>query len=168
MKKTVRICESISEWSGHIVMWFSLFLVLLLTWEVFMRYVLQSPTIYSYELSTMLGVTISAGGLAFAHKYHGHVRVDIFWRLLSPRGKAVADIVGALIFFFPLVIIIAYISGGWALRSFVEGEIMTKTYLYPPAWPVRAVMFLGFSVFVPQGIAKLIRDFYLVVRKETV
>lgn len=149
-------------------MWFSLFLVLLLTWEVFMRYVLGRPTIYSYEISTMMGVTISAGGLAFTHKYHGHVRVDVLWRLLSPRGKAVADIVGALILFFPLVIIIAYISGDLALRSFVEGEIMTQTYLYPPAWPVRAVMFLGFFLFVPQGIAKLIRDFYLAVRNEAI
>ncbi len=78
MRKTVQICEAISEWTGHIVMWFGLALVLLLTWEVFMRYVLQSPTIYSYEYSTMLGVAIGAGGMGFAHKYHGHVRVDVF------------------------------------------------------------------------------------------
>lgn len=168
MRKTVQVLETITEWSGHIVMWFCLFLVLLLTWEVFMRYVLERPTIYSYEVSTMIGVTISAGGLAFAHKYHGHVRVDVFWRLLSPKRKAIADIFSALIFFFPLVVIITYISVFWALRSFAEGEIMTKTYLYPPAWPVRAVLALGFFLFVPQGVAKLIRDFYLVIRDETI
>jgi len=168
MKKTVQVLEAISEWSGHVIMWFCLTLVLLLTWEVFMRYVLQSPTIYSYEISTMMGVTIVAGGLAFAHKYHMHVRVDVFWRFLSPRGKAIADVVGALLFFFPMVVIIAYISGYWALRSFMEGEIMIKTYLYPPAWPVRTAMFLGFCLFALQGIAKLIRDLCLVVRNETI
>lgn len=168
MRKTVQVLESISEWTGHVAMWFCLFLVLLLTYEVFMRYVLESPTIFTYEVSTMIGVTIAVGGLGFAHKYHGHVRVDVFWRLLSPRGKAIADFFGALIYFFPMVIIIAYISTEWALQSFIEGEIMTKTYLYPPAWPVRAVMALGFFLFVPQGVAKLIRDLYLIRRNEEI
>ena len=166
MRKTVRICESISEWSGHVTMWFCLALVLLLAWEVFMRYVLESPTIYSYEISTMIGVTIAAGGLAFTHKYHGHVRVDVFWRLLSPRGKAIADIVGALIFFFPLVIVLTYIAAKWTQYSFSVGEIMIKTYLYPPAWPVRAVMALGLLLFVPQGVAKIIRDLHLLRKNE--
>ena len=167
MRKTVRILESISEWSGRVVMWFCLALVLLLSYEVFMRYVLESPTIFSYEIATMMGVTITAGGLAFAHKYHGHVRVDVFWRLLSPRGKAIVDVIGNLLFFFPLVIILVYVSGEWAQYSFSIGEIMIKTYLYPPAWPVRAVMVIGLFLFVSQGIAKLIRDLYLIRRNET-
>ena len=132
-----------------------------------MRYVLESPTIFSYEIATMMGVTITAGGLAFAHKYHGHVRVDVFWRLLSPRGKAIVDVIGNLLFFFPLVIILVYVSGEWAQYSFSIGEIMIKTYLYPPAWPVRAVMVIGLFLFVSQGIAKLIRDLYLIRRNET-
>ena len=148
-------------------MWFCLALVLLLSYEVFMRYVLESPTIFSYEIATMMGVTITAGGLAFAHKYHGHVRVDVFWRLLSPRGKAIVDVIGNLLFFFPLVIILVYVSGEWAQYSFSIGEIMIKTYLYPPAWPVRAVMVIGLFLFVSQGIAKLIRDLYLIRRNET-
>lgn len=167
MRKTVQVCEAISEWSGKAVMWFCLALVLLLTFEVFMRYVLSRPTIFSYEVSTMIGVTITAGGLAFTHKYHGHVRVDVFWRLLSDKGKAIADVVGALIFFFPLVIVLVYISTWWTYSSISIGEIMIKTYLYPPAWPVRAVMALGFFLFVAQGVAKLIRDFYFIRTNET-
>jgi len=149
-------------------MWFCLTLVLLLTFEVFMRYVLSSPTIFSYEISTMMGVTIAAGGLAFAHKYQGHVRVDVFWRLLSHRGKAIADMVGAILFFFPFLAILMYVSSDWALRSFVEHEIMTKTYLYPPAWPVRAVMALGVLLFILQGIAKFLRDLYYAGKNEEV
>ncbi len=162
MKKTIQVCESISEWTGKISMWFCLFLVLLLSWEVFMRYVLNRPTIYSYEISTMMGVTIAVGGLAFAHKYHGHVRVDVFWKNFSPKGKAIADIVSAVLFFFPFVTVIVYISWKWMVRSFIENEILIQTYLYPPAWPIRAVMMLGFLLFLPQGLAKLLRDWHMV------
>jgi TRAP-type mannitol/chloroaromatic compound transport system permease small subunit len=164
MKKTVQVIESISEWTGKISMWFCLFLVLMLTWEVVMRYGFSRPTIYSYEISTMMGVIIAAGGLAFAHKYHGHVRVDVFWKNLSPRGKAIADVICAWLFFFPFTAAIVYISGKWALRSIIEKEILTATYLYPPAWPIRTVMMLGFLLFIPQGIAKMIRDLYLITK----
>ena len=166
MRKTVHILDSISQWSGRVICVFCLTLVLLLTYEVFMRYVLNSPTIFSYEVATMMGFTIGAGGLAYTHLHHGHVRVDVFWRLLSPRGKAIADIVGSLIFFFPLIITVTYFSAAWTQVSFIDHEVMTKTYLYPPAWPVRAVMALGFFMFIPQGISKFIRDVYTVKRVE--
>lgn len=166
MRKTVHILDSISQWSGRVICVFCLTLVLLLTYEVFMRYVLNSPTIFSYEVATMMGVTIGAGGLAYTHLHHGHVRVDVFWRLLSPRGKAIADIVGSLIFFFPLIITVTYFSAAWTQVSFIDHEVMTKTYLYPPAWPVRAVMALGFFMLIPQGISKFIRDVYTVKRVE--
>jgi len=161
MKKTVRVIETISQYSGRVFMWFTLALVLLLTMEVFMRYVLNNPTIFSYEISTMLGVTIACGGLAYTHLHHGHVRVDVIWRLLSPRGRAIADIVTAFLFFFPVVFAITYFSAYWTHFSISIGEIMTKTYLYPPAWPVRAMMAFGFFLFIHQGVAKLIRDIYI-------
>jgi len=141
---------------------FCLAMVLLLTFEVFMRYVLNAPTNFSYEVATMMGVTVGAGGLAYTHLHHGHVRVDVVWRLLSPRGKAIADVIGGLLLFFPLIIMVTYVSAEWAQFSFSVGEIMTKTTLYPPAWPVRAIMVLGFFMFIPQGVAKLIRDIYRV------
>ncbi|MFC1931039.1 TRAP transporter small permease subunit [Chloroflexota bacterium] len=167
MKRTVSILENISEWSGKIACWFCISLVLLLTYEVFMRYVLYSPTIFSFEVATMIGVSIGSLGLAYCHLNNGHIRVDVFWRLLSPRGKAISDIIGFVIFFLPVVVTLVWISGKWALWSFVESEVMTKTYLYPPAWPVRAVMLIGMFLFVPQGIAHFLRDIHFVRRNET-
>lgn len=168
MRKTVQVLENISEWTGKISMWFCLFLVLLLSWEVFMRYVLGKPTIYSYSISTMMGLTIAVGGLAFAHKYNAHVRVDVFWKNLSAKGKAIADVIGACLFFFPLISILVYISAIWALLAYREHQILTQTYLYPPAWPVRTVMMLGLFLFLPQGVAKLIRDLYLITKGEEI
>jgi len=164
MRKTVKICELISEWSGLVAMWFSFFLVLLLTFEVFMRYILERPTIFTYEISMMIGVTIATMGLAFTHKYNGHVRVDVLWRLLSPKGQAIADIISALLFFFPLVIILTWVSVEWTQWALSVKEILTQSYLYPPAWPIRFVMALGYLLFIPQGIAKFIRDLHLVKR----
>ena len=161
MKKTLYILETISQYSGRVFMWFTLALVLLLSFEVFMRYALNNPTIFSYEISTMIVVTICTGGLAYTHLHGGHVRVDVIWRLLSPRGRAIVDIITSTLFFFPVVFDITYFAVYWTHFSISIGEVMTKTYLYPPAWPVRAMMAFGFFLFIPQGVAKLIRDIYI-------
>ena len=161
MRKIVQVLESISQWSGKVVCWASLAMVLLLGYDVFMRYVLGRPTIFAYEIAIELGVTVGAGGLAYTHLHHGHVRVDVFWSRLSPKGKAIADVITSLLFFFPVVTFMIYISAQWLYVALESGEVMARTYLYPPAWPVRTVMTLGFFVFLLQGMAKLIRDIYL-------
>jgi len=161
MRKILLILESISQWSGRVVCWCCLALVLVLGYDVFMRYALARPTIFAYEIAIELGVAIGAGGLAYTHLHHGHVRVDVFWSRLSPKGKAIADVIASLLFFFPVVIFMTYISAQWLQAALETGEVMARTYLYPPAWPVRTVMTLGIFVFMLQGVAKLIRDIYL-------
>jgi len=166
MRKAVQTLENISEWSGKVACWLCLALVLLLTYEAFMRYVLERPTIFTYEPSMMLGVSICVLGLAYTHLHQGHVRVDVFWRLLSPRGRALADIIGFLIFFLPVVGIMIWVSGAWAKWSIENHEKMAESYLYPPAWPVRVVMVIGFFMFILQAVAQFIRDIYLAKGEE--
>lgn len=141
--------------------WLFFALVLILCYEVFMRYVLFSPTVFVYETATEIGVTVAVIGLAYTHLHDGHVRVDVFWRLLSPRGRAIADIIGALLFFFPLIIVLTYISMYEARFAWSIAEVMPQTYWRPPAGPVRTVMALGFLMFLPQGVAKLVRNIYV-------
>ena len=131
-----------------------------------MRYVLDNPTSITYIVASMLGIVLGTGGLAYTHLHHGHIRVDVFWRLLSPRGKAIADVICSLLFFFPLLLVVVYISADWVVHSYVVHEISTETYLYPILWPVRAVLLLGFFLIVPQGVAKLIRDLHFIRRNE--
>lgn len=162
MKKALQVIDAISEWSGKVFMWFLLTLMLILCFEVFMRYILNNPTTYSYELSTMMGVAIGAGGLAYTHLHDGHIRVDVMWKLLSPRGRAIADVIGSIIFLYPLMILLILASTRWVVYSYKVHEISQMSYLYPIVWPVRAVVLLGFILLVPQDVARFIRNIYLI------
>ncbi len=166
MRKTVHVIDSISEVTGKIFMWSMLVLVALLCHEIFMRYILDNPTIYSYEISTMLGVIIGTGALAYTHRHHGHVRVDLLWRKLSPKGQAIADILGSIVFLWPLMSLLVWTALEWVLYSYSVHEISQESYLYPIVWPVRAVMLLGFFLIIPQDVAKFIRNIYVIRDKE--
>ncbi len=103
MRSIIRVIDSISEWTGKTVRWVCLVLVVVVVYEVTARFVFNAPTLWAFETICMLLCTIGALGWAYTHRHHGHVRVDVLYTLLSPRGRAIIDVGGYLIFFFPLL-----------------------------------------------------------------
>jgi len=166
MRTIVRVIDSISEYTGKVICWACVALIGVLVYEVIMRYVFTAPTLWTLETSCMLGGTIIILGATYTHRHHGHVRVDVFYTHLSPKGKAIVDVVCGLLIFLPLFIILTYTAASEVWFSWSVGEVLIETIWYPPAWPIRTVMLLGLSLLALQGIAQLIRDSYLLVRNK--
>lgn len=164
MKTILRVIDSISEWSGRSVRWLALALVLVMTNEVIMRYVFNRPTVWGFETSVMLGAALYALGISYAHRHHSHLRIDVFYTHLSPRRRAIIDVVGTLFLCFPLMIILvgASIDNAWV--AWVGKERLKLTFWYPPSGPLRTVVALGFILLALQVIAQFIRDVYLLIR----
>jgi len=114
----------------------------------------------------MLGVTIVILGAAYTHRHHGHVRVDVFYTRFPPKWKTIIDIVFALLLFFPLLITLTYAAASGMRHSWAAGEVLIGTIWYPPAGPIRTVMFLGLFLLALQGVAQFIRDLYLLIRNK--
>ena len=164
MKKTLKVIDSVSTWSGLIARWGCLGLVLVLCFEVMMRYVFDNPTIWAHEMSMMLGVFIVCMGWSFVHVRRGHVRVDVFYSRLSPRGKGIVDVACFLVFFLPLLLVLIYAAGRMAWEAYTFNEVLMTSYWYPPALPIRLVVVLGLCLFLLQGIAEFVRDVYVVAK----
>jgi TRAP-type mannitol/chloroaromatic compound transport system permease small subunit len=93
-------------------------------------------------------------GTAWVLKLNEHVRVDLIYGALSPRGKLWVDIFGFVFFFFPVCIIMLDMSIPWAWSSI--GEISANAGGLP-VWPVKLIMPLGYALLTLQGVAELIR-----------
>ena len=146
--------------------WLATLLVALVSSEVIMRYVFNSPTMWNYETSMMVGGTLFAMGWAYALRHHSHVRVDVFYTRLAPRGRAVIDVLGALLLFFPLMAMFTSVSTAWAWQAWEIMEKSVETYWYPIIAPFRTMVAIGFMLITLQGIARFIRDFHLLVRNQ--
>jgi len=164
MKTILRVIDSISEWSGTSVRWLALALVLVMTNEVIMRYVFNRPTVWGFETSVMLGAALYALGFSYAHRHHSHLRIDVFYTHLSPRKRAIMDVVGTLFLCFPLMIILVSASIDNAWVAWVGKERLKLTFWYPPSGPLRTVVALGFILLALQVIAQFIRDVHLLIR----
>jgi TRAP-type mannitol/chloroaromatic compound transport system permease small subunit len=167
MRTIVRVIESISEWAGNAVRWACVALVLVLVFEVMMRYAFTAPTIWAHQTSCMLGSTFAAIGWAYVHRRGGHVRIDIFYARLSARGRAAVDMLCAFFLLFPLLLVLIYTATEFMWTAWIEGEVLIESYWYPPSGPIRTITVLALCLFLLQGVAQFIRDLHFVIRNKT-
>jgi len=167
MRSILRLIDSISEWTGKTIRWLCVALVIVLLYDVIMRYVFGAATIWAYETAVMVGATIYVMGWAYVHRHHGHVRVDVLYTHLSSRGKAIIDIICGLFFLLPLLIILIDAAVSYTWRSWLIGERLAETFWYPPAAPFRTMIVVGLFLFILQSVAQIIRDLYLLARNKT-
>jgi TRAP-type mannitol/chloroaromatic compound transport system permease small subunit len=166
MRVIVGLIDSISEYVGKIARWACVALIAVMVYEVVARYVFNEPTQWAFETATMLGATIAIFGWVYTHRHYGHVRIDVIYSHLTYKGKAIIDVIFCLLLCFPMLLALTYTAGERMWFSFSMSELLTQGYWYPPASPIRTVVFLGLSLFTLQSVAHFIRDLYLLIRNE--
>ena len=153
-----------SERIAKIVSWLVALLVISISYDVFMRYLFNAPTIWSYALSYMMGAALSALGLAYVHSVGGNVRVDIIYNKFSPKVKLIIDLFFTIIFLFPLYGFLAYNFGVNTWNAFVIKRYDINSIWYPVVWPYMTAITLGFALLFVQGIATFLKDMRTLIK----
>lgn len=116
------ILERINILVGRTVSWLVLTIVLTTFFIVVMRYLFDSGWIWLQESVTWMHAAIFMLAAAYTLAREEHVRVDIFYRRFSPRGRALVDTVGTLFLLMPVAIFILveswdYVMISWRIRE---------------------------------------------------
>jgi TRAP-type mannitol/chloroaromatic compound transport system permease small subunit len=122
-----------------------------------MRYLLNDPTSWAFDMSYILygGLFIMSG--AYALSRNAHVRGDILFRLLRPRWQAGIELVLYFIFFYPGVTALIIAGYGYAHDSFGYKEVSVNSPVGVPIWQLKALIPLAGIMLFIQGIAQVIR-----------
>ncbi|MBA7708593.1 hypothetical protein ES703_117495 [subsurface metagenome] len=103
LRKIYDVIGLISERAGRAVSVLIVVLIVSIVYEVFCRYALNAPTMWSYTVSYMVGTTIIAIGMCYVYYHNANVRVDVIYSRLPLKGRLLIDTVLTVVFFFPLV-----------------------------------------------------------------
>lgn len=152
--------EYISERSGTVFKYIVPLLVFTITYDVFLRYLFNAPTKWSYDITFMLGGTLMLMMQAYTLLHKGHVNIDILQRRLSPRANLLLDTILSLLLFFPLIIILFYSSLHHAVTSIQMHELSNVGFWRPILYPFRTMIPLAFFLVLLQGIASFVRNVY--------
>lgn len=162
----VRIIDGLSAWTGKWIAWIVIPNVLALVYEVIARYFLNSPTIWSYEVTYFIYGSHFLLGAAYVLSVDAHIRIDIFTSHLTPRTRAVIDLVGYLFLFFPVIITLIYAGGQYVLQSIEMGEKSGLSPWRPYLYPYKALITISFILLLLQGISCFIRNITFLARGE--
>jgi TRAP-type mannitol/chloroaromatic compound transport system permease small subunit len=157
MRKLVRIFDALSEYSGRAVSWLCGALVVLICYDVLLRYVANETAIWFQELEWHLFSLIFLIGASYTLKHDGHVRVDVFYARLSPRGQAWINLLGSLLLLMPFCLIMIETSLGYVEKSFLIGEGSPDPGGLPARYLIKAAIPLGFVLLLLQAIAEALR-----------
>lgn len=157
MNKTIHAIEGLSVWVGRAFGWCILILTLSVTYEVFMRYVLNSPTVWAFDMMVQMygALFLMAGPYALAQD--GHVRADVVYRLFPVRVQASLDFFLYLIFFFPGMLALFWYGAEIASDSWRYKEVSWNSPARIQVYFFKTLIPLAGGLLIIQGIAELMR-----------
>ncbi len=167
--RSIALIQWIDRWTdrtGHLVMLTFIPMILGAVYEVIARYVFNSPTSWSTDVTFMANGTMFMLGGAYALMKGAHVRTDIFWDKFSARTKGRIDLITYLLFFLPTMALIFAISFGDALRAFDIQERSNAGLWQPILWPFRAVIPLTALLLFMQGLSEGLKSYWAVLTNE--
>ena len=150
--------EAVNQIIGGAVRWLALAMVLLQFCVVLLRYVFGISFIFLNEGVLYMHAALFMLGAGYTLLIDAHVRVDIFQSRLKPRGKAAIDLVGALIFLLPSMLLLAWVTwpsvrNSWAV---LEGPISVGGI--PASFLLKSLIPAFCLLLIVQGLACLLRD----------
>lgn len=157
MRAIVRAADRVSYLCGVLAAILVITLVVLMLYDVVLRYAFNAPTTWGNDLNTFLMGSSFVLSIAYALSTDAHVRVDLLYNERTRPRLAYIDLVGMTLIVLPAV---AWIS--WGLLVHLEDAIRTGERTgsggwNPVVWPFRAVMFVGFVIFTIQIVAEIIK-----------
>jgi len=155
----IRFVDKMNDRMGKIVGFFVYPIMLILVYEVVMRYLFNSPTIWAHETSCMFyGAHFVLGG-AYALRHDAFVNVEVLYMRFSKRTKAIIDLFTWTLFYL-YVGALLWKSIPWAWESLSVLEYSESPW-GPPIWPVKLTIPVGAFLMLLQGMTKTIRDTFI-------
>ena len=157
MQKMLLFVDKVSTWVGHAFSFFIVGLTLLVSWEVFSRYALDSPHAWAFDVMIMLYGALFMMAGAYTLAKNGHVRGDVIYGFFTPRAQATVDLTLYIVFFLPGVIALTWAGYTYAAESWAIREGSNITAGGPPYYPFKTVIPVAGAFVLVQGVVEIIR-----------
>jgi len=160
ISKAINAIDAFTEWSGRSVAWLVLAMVLLICYDVAMRYLFQQGSVALQELEWHLFALIFLLGAAYTLKHNEHVRVDIVYQSsrLSDKHRAIINILGIILFLFPFCSLILISAWPFVENAYFYNEGSPDPGGLPYRYILKGSILIAFVMLMIQGLAELLRN----------
>ncbi len=156
MQKLLLAVDRLSTWLGQVFAWSIVLLTLMITWEVYSRYALNTPHDWALNLQIMMYGTLFMMAGAYTLSKNGHVRGDVLYGFFQPRTQATIDLVLYIVFFLPGIVALTYAGWSYANEALaIREKTFSATPL--PLYPFKFVIPFAGGLLLLQGLVEIVR-----------
>jgi len=162
------LIEKVNEGIGRLSAWLVVVMVLLVCYDVTMRYLFQAGSIALQELEWHLFALIFLLGGAYTLKHDEHVRVDILYqaRWMNDKRRALVDIFGCLFMLIPFCVLMIKSAIPFVMQSYGWAETSPDPGGLSYRWLLKAMIPFGFTLLMLQGVAMIVRKLQILFAPE--
>lgn len=167
IKNIINTIDSLNETIGRAASWLVLAMVLLICYDVTMRYFFHQGSVALQELEWHLFALIFLLGSAYTLKHNNHVRVDILYQsqYLANKHRALINIFGILLFLIPFCVLILITTWPFVENAYYYLEGSPDPGGLPYRYLLKGSILVAFTLLILQGLAELLKN-YLILTKQ--
>ncbi len=151
-----RAIDALTERIGRVVYWLILVVVVISATNAVVRKAFNYSSNSFLEIQWYLFSAIFLVGAGYTLLRNEHVRIDIVSGRLTARAQNWIDVVGIVLFLFPMTVIIGWLSWPLFMDAFVRHEVSTNAGGLT-VWPARLIVPVGFLLLFMQGVSELVK-----------
>jgi C4-dicarboxylate transporter DctQ subunit len=130
-------------------------MALSITYSVVLRYVLNTPQVWTDELLGFLLVALVMFGLGETVRRGDHINVDLITARLGPRGRVLARVWGLVAM---IAVAAVLLDRSWDMVAFSHMVgLLSDGYLAMPVWIPQSSLLIGFSLMILASVNQLLR-----------
>ncbi|MDH5355888.1 MAG: TRAP transporter small permease subunit [Gammaproteobacteria bacterium] len=157
MTRILHFIDSLSAWTGKTFAWCIVILTFSTCYEVFVRYVLDSPTVWAFDMSVQMYGSLFMMAGAYALSQDAHVRGDVVYRLMPIKVQASIDLLLYIIFLAPGAIALMYYGYWFASDSWFYKEVSWSSPSRIQIYFFKTLIPISGTLILLQGIAESVR-----------
>ena len=166
MVALIHAIEQLSIWVGRAFGWCILILNFSVAYEVFVRYVLNAPTVWVFDMMVQMYGALFVMAGAYALAQDTHVRADVVYRFLPPRWQARVDLLLYIVFFFPGMAALVWYGWEIAMDSWRYKEVSWNSPARIQIYFFKTLIPLAGGLLIIQGIAECMRCYLAIKTNE--
>lgn len=151
-----RLIDSITNVIGRLMMWLVLATTLISAGNAIVRKVFNVGSNAFLEIQWYLFAAVFMLGSGYAFLKNAHVRIDFVSSKFSARGRNIVDVLGILLFVFPLCYLMIKLSWPVFANAWDSGEMSSNSGGLI-RWPVYLLIPAGFAMLAFQSVSELIK-----------
>ena len=157
LRRFARAADAVVDAVGRTFAWLVLFVIAMLFGQWPLRELVGGGHILANDFGQIAHATVFAIGVAYALRWDGHVRLDVFHHRMSARAKAAVDLAGTLAFIVPWAAMVLWFSWATTVRSVAVFEKFSDTWS-PGYWLFKILLLVFAALLLLQAAGHVARD----------